>query len=145
MANIKSMDRATDKWQRVASVSQTEYKAGVSDPKTDWAQATAAAEANYNQGVQAAISRSAFGKGVKNAGTAKWQKGAIEKGATRWSEGISLSGDAYAEGFAPYRQVIANLKLPARGPKGDPKNIQRVAAVASALHDAKLKRQSGGV
>ncbi len=46
---------------------------------------------------------------------------------------------AYEEGFAPFRTTIANLTLPPRGPKGDPKNINRVSAVASALHKKKLE------
>lgn len=143
MADIKPISRTTEKWKRQSQVSTPEYEAGVRNPKTDWAEATAAAEKNYNQGVQAAIQRGAFGRGVKKAGTDSWQEGALTKGTTRWAQGIAISEDKYREGFQPYHDVIAALVLPPRGPKGDPANIQRVAAVAKALHDKKMAIQSG--
>lgn len=143
MANIKSLDRIEEKWKRVAAGAGEEYRVGIENPRTDWASATRSAESQYNAGVQAAIARKAFGKGVTKAGTAKWQAMALAKGPSRWSEGIGLSGDAYRAGFEPYARVIAGLALPARGAKGDPKNIARVAAVAKALHDEKIKRSGG--
>ena len=143
MANIKSMDRITDKWKRVAAGAGEEYRVGIENPRTDWATATKNAESSYDAGVQAAIARKAFSKGVGKAGTAKWQAMALAKGPGRWSEGINLSGDAYRSGFEPYARVIAGLTLPVRGRKGDPKNIARVAAIAKALHDEKIKRMGG--
>ena len=141
MPPVKSLDRISAKWSRVAQVSQQEFTDGVQNPRKDWAKATQEAEGNYERGVQASIQRKAFGKGVGKAGTDKWQQATLEKGSTRWAEGISLSTGAYETGFAPYREVIQRTTLPPRGPKGDPKNIQRVAAVANALHAEKLKRQ----
>lgn len=138
MPAVKPLDRISDKWARVAAVSTPEYEAGIANPRRPWAEATADAESSYEQGVQAAISRKAFAKGVRNAGNAKWQNAAMTKGKDRWAAGIAGSKEAYSRGFAPYRTVIENVQLPARGPKGDPKNIQRVAIIAKALHDAKL-------
>ena len=142
MPAIKSPERCADAWKRRSAASTPDYEAGVRDPKTDWAQATKAAEGNYNKGVQAAMSRGAFGKGVSNAGTEKWQKNAIAKGTQRWAAGIALAEDAYIVGFTPYATTIANTKLPPRGPKGDPGNINRVAVMAKALHDKKLSLTS---
>lgn len=138
MPAIKSPERSADAWARRSAASTPDYEAGIRDPKKDWASETAAAEKNYNAGVQAAMSRGAFGKGVKNAGTSAWQKGAIEKGVARWAGGILLAKDAYIEGFAPYALVISNTKLPPRGPKGDPKNIERVRVMADVLHKKKI-------
>lgn len=143
MAAIKSMDRITDKWKRVAAGAAEEYRVGIENPRTDWATATKNAEPQYEAGITAAMGRKAFGKGVGKAGTSKWQAMALAKGPSRWSEGIGLSGDAYRAGFEPYARVIAGLTLPARGRKGDPKNIARVAAIAKALHDEKIKRMGG--
>lgn len=140
MANIKDMARITEKWQRASASAQPEYEAGIKNPKADWMTQTVAAEKNYNAGVQAAIGRGAFGKGVRSAGSGGWQAGALSKGLARWAQGISLSLDKYVKGFEPYRQVIASTTLPARGPKGDPANINRVAVIAKALHDAKVKK-----
>lgn len=143
MAAIKSMDRITEKWKRVAAGAGEEYRVGIENPRTDWATATKAAEPQYEAGITASIGRKAFGKGVTKAGTSHWQTMALAKGPGRWSEGINLSGDAYRAGFEPYARVIAGLILPPRGRKGDPKNIQRVAKVAEALHAEKIKRLGG--
>jgi hypothetical protein len=144
MANIKSLERSTNKWERQSASSTPEYEAGIKSPKTDWQKAASDAEANYTAGVQAAIQRKAFGKGVNKAGSAKWQNQALTKGVQRWAQGISLSKDAYTAGFGPYREVIQRTNLPPRGPKGSPQNITRVAVMAAALHDEKMKRQASG-
>jgi len=141
MPAVKSMDRITTKWARVAAVSQPEYEEGVRNPRKDWADETRKAEGNYDRGVQQAIQQKRFGKGVARAGTQKWQQNAIEKGVPRWAQGIQVSQANYEAGFQPYREVIMRTQLPPRGPKGDPKNIQRVSVMADALHKEKLARK----
>lgn len=138
---IKNIDRSVLKWERQSAASGPEYEAGIRDPRGDWAQNTQAAEKNYASAVQAAIGRGAFGKGVARAGTAKWQENALAKGPSRWIQGVNLGQAAYKMGFQPYHDVIANLTLPTRGPKGDPKNIERVRVIADALHKKKLDIQ----
>lgn len=141
MPPVKSLARASAKWARQSATATPEYEAGVTDPKADWATKTAAAEDNYQKGVQAAITRKAFGKGVRAAGTDKWKENTLKKGVARWAEGIAGARGDYEEGFAPFRAVIERTNLPPRGPVGDPRNIQRVAVLAKALHDEKLKIQ----
>ena len=143
MPAVKSLDRSAAKWIRQASTSGPEYEAGIQNPRRSWMEATSAAESNYEQGVNKAIASKRFGKGVAKAGDAKWKKNSLEKGPRRWIEGISVSEEAYKRGFAPYRTALEGLTLPARGPKGDPKNINRVAAVAKKLHDTKLELAGG--
>lgn len=138
MPDIKSLDRIAEKFITVTPGRAAEYERGVAETTVDWAARTAAAETRYKAAMTAAMARGAFGKGVKKAGTAKWKEMTIKKGPGRWSEGIAMSAAAYAAGFAPYREVIANLILPDRGPVGDPKNIERVRLMAKALHDKKL-------
>ena len=84
MPAIKALDFISSKWKRVTQVSGESYKEGVDNPKVDWALATAAAEGNYNKGVTDAIAQKRFGKGVRKAGTSKWQEGASGKGVSRW-------------------------------------------------------------
>ncbi|KKM89624.1 hypothetical protein LCGC14_1246850 [marine sediment metagenome] len=142
MPPVKSLDKISEKWARVAAVSQPDYVDGIQNPRADWAQQTVAAAANYNSGVQKAIQEKRFEKGVTSAGTSKWQERSLAVGPDRWLQGITLSRNAYETGFAPFRQVIERVVLPPRGPKGDPKNIQRVAVLADALHKEKLARLS---
>lgn len=142
MPAIKSLDRISKKWVAQSAVSEPSYLEGVENPTKDWEKETLAAEAIFEAAIQKAIQAKTFGKGVRRAGTEKWQLNAISKGPARWSQGIALAENAYADGFAPYADVIRNLTLPPRGPKGDPKNIARVAALAKALHDKKVQLQA---
>ena len=111
---------------------------GVQNPAKDWKNETAASESRYEAGVQESIRGKRFGKGVSEAGTAKWQEKTLAKGTQRWGPGVQVAQSDFEEGFEPFRNVIAGLSLPAKFPKGDPRNIQRVAAVAKALHDKKV-------
>jgi len=144
MAGVKALDKIVAKWDRVSAGAQAEYQAGVTDPRKDWAAATKAAEKAYEQGIQQAVAGKRFGKGVTKAGTAKWQAMAIAKGPRRWSEGIALAKEAYSASFAPYHTALGAIVYPAKGAKGDPGNIARVAIVAKTLHELKLKLKGGG-
>ena len=139
MAEIKSLDRISKKWSEVASRSSEEYKEGVSNPKRSWSAAAQASESAYNDGVQDAISRGAYGKGVGEAGDGKWKNRAVELGPSRYSAGVRVAQPDYQKGFAPFHSVISSTTLPPRGPKGSPENIERVRAIASALHNAKIR------
>lgn len=140
MPAVKPLDQISDKWKRVASVATPEYEAGIRSPRRKWAEATANSEAAYTQGVQQAIARKSFSAGVKKAGDTKWQENALAKGPARWQQGVELSQSAFETGFKPFRDVIERTALPERGPKGDPKNINRVAVLAKALHDYKVSQ-----
>ncbi len=135
---IKSATEIAAKFIAVTPGRVQQYTEGVQDSAVDWEGPTLAAESNYEAGVTAAIGRKSFGKGVSRSGTSKWRAGAVGKGAQRWGPGVSASGTAYAEGFSPFRDVIANLNLPPRGPVGSPGNLERVAVVANALHARKI-------
>lgn len=141
MAEIKDVTRSAEKWRRRTETAGAEYEEGIRNPRADWADRTAAAEGNYEQGVQAAIQRKSFGKGVRKTGSAGWQEAALAKGPTRFAQGVAQSQDKYENGFRPFAETIAKLTLPPRGPKGDPKNINRVAVIAKALHERKLQLQ----
>ena len=137
MADIKSTSDIARKWARVTPARTEDYKEGVENPRTDWEAATAAAENNYKEAVVKAAGRGAYGKGVHAAGTAKWKEKTTTMGVRRWGEGVQAGEASYASGFAPYADVIARTKLPPRYPKGDPRNIERVASIAKALRSAK--------
>lgn len=138
MLTIRDPQLIADKWSRVVQGRGKDYEDGINNPRADWMTATLAAEANHTAGVQAAIASKAFARGVRAAGTAAWQFGATQKGPARWQQGIALSTGKYAANFAKYGRAIAGLTLPPRGPAGDPRNIQRVAIVADALHKLKV-------
>ena len=138
MADIKSAARSSAKWKRQSQAAQPEYSTGVQETKKDWKANTLAAGDNYEAGVTQAIADKRFQGGVEAAGTNKWRENTLKKGPNRWAEGIATSTDSYEKGFKPYRDAIAGVVLPPRGPKGSPQNIQRVATIAQLLHDTKL-------
>lgn len=138
MPKIKSASEIAAKWARVTPGRSTDYQDGVKAPKEDWAQKTSAAEGAYEGGVRDAINRKAFGKGVKEAGTEKWQSKTL-KVIGRWGEGVTIAGPDYERGFAPFASVIERTELPPRYRAGDPRNMDRADKMASALHEAKVK------
>ena len=139
MVKIKSLEEIKKKWSEVTPGRAPYYEAGVRAPREDWASRTAAAQDAWQQGVQEAITQGRFAKGVKRAGTEKWQRKALAVGVRRWPEGVRAAADDYAAGFAPYREVLERLTLPERRAKGDPANIDRVRKIAEALHKKKLE------
>ena len=139
MPKIRSSEEIATKYQTVTPQRAGEYEAGVRNPLRSWKDSTLAAAAAQAAGVQAAIANKSFEKGVAKAGDETWKAGAVTKGPGRFAEGVATAGDAYREGFSPYREVIERTALPPRGPKGSPSNIARVAAITNALHAAKVK------
>ena len=123
---------------RRASAATEDYTSGVQNPRTDWQAATLAAEGAQAAGVQQAISRKRFSKGVQRAGTARWQAKSTSLGAQRFAGGVAAGASDYANNVAPFLQTIEATTLPPRGPKGDPRNIQRVSAIDQALRAKKL-------
>jgi len=87
--------------------------------------------------VQQAVSNNTFAKRVL-AAQDKYTRNAVAKGAQRYRPGVDAAVSDMTSGLQPYLDVLANLNLPPRLPKGDPSNIQRVAAVDAALRAKKL-------
>ena len=133
MAEIKSLARIKEKWTRVTPMRAEDYKLGVTGPRRDWGATTVASKETHKQAMIAAAAGDSFAKGVTKAGTAKWQSRALQKGPGRFAEGVMVGGEDYEKGFAPFRDEIEKLTLPARFPKRDPRNLQRVSAIDVAL------------
>ena len=137
MADIRPVDVIAAKWASVTPQRSADYEAGVQNPRKDWARQAGAAADAWAAGVQAAVANKAFAKGVSKAGTPKWQRGAVEKGVARWGPGVQLAQEAYASGFAPFREAIARVQLPPRYARRDPRNLERVKVIVEALKRAK--------
>jgi len=134
----KSASKIAEKWARVTSGRTEDYEDGVRNPKKDWEAETKAAETRYEDGIKAAITRKAFGKGVAECGTATQQKKTIEKGIIRWPEGVRVAQDDMRAGMEKVVKVLEATKLPPAYAKGDPRNLERVKVVTQALHQMKV-------
>jgi len=138
MAEIKSLAAIRDKWTRVTPGRTEDYKIGVQNPKRDWAEETEAATDNWKAGIDAAAAKGLFGKGVREAGSRKWQDKALKKGPGRFAEGVYIAGPDFEKGFAPYREAIARVDLGPKFPRRDPRNLERVRRVVDALIEVKV-------
>jgi len=140
MAAIRSIERISKKWATVTPGRTDSYREGIENPRRDWESATAGAEDAYQMGVNAAIAEKRFGKGVRAAGTEKWQRNSIDKGTQRWGPGVAMAESAYAQGFAPIRDAIERVTLPPRYARRDPRNLNRVKAIVDAVIEAAKRR-----
>lgn len=144
MAFIRSIDQIANKWAEVTPRRADSYAEGIANPRRSWAAGAAAAESSYEDGVTAAISRKAFGKGVKKAGDEKWARKASVNGVRNWGPGVREAKGDYATGFAPYRDAISNVKLSPRYARRDPRNLKRVEDIVNALVAKKLALMQAG-
>jgi len=138
MAEIKSMAAIQEKWTRVTPTRADDYTKGVQAPKRDWATEAVAAKGNWKAGIDAAAAKDLFAKGVSNAGTPKWKAKALALGPGRFAEGVYQGGADYAKGFAPFQAAIAAVDLGPKFPRRDPRNLDRVKKVVTALVEAKV-------
>lgn|SRR5574341_115105 len=133
MAAIRSASDISKKWAEVTPGRSTQYEQGVRNPVRDYAANAQAGSEAWKAGVQAAVARDGFKKGVAKVGTAKWQDRAIKLGPARFGPGVQAAQGDYESGFAPYREAIAGVALPPRGPRRSPQNLQRVNAMVTAI------------
>lgn len=139
MARKVDAAKVAEKFARVTPTRSEDFVTGVQNPSVDWKTATDAASSSYEQGLQQSIAAKRFNKGVAKAGTGKWQAKTVQKGSARWAPGVQEAAPDFEAGFAPFAQVINSTALPQRFSRGDPRNIARVSAIASALSTAKRK------
>lgn len=140
MPPVRSISEIAKKWAEVTPQRAPQYEAGVKAPKQSWENNTKAANDSYKAGIQAAIAQDRFSKGVTKAGQAKWVKGAVEKGVARFGPGVQVAESDFNKGFAPYRDAIEKAVLPPRFARRDPRNIERVRGMVTALIAEKQKQ-----
>ena len=137
---LRPLEDSATKFAARAAVALPDYTKGIANPRRDQAAQAAAAEPAYEAGVMDAIGRKSFGKGVRKAGTAKWQARAGTLGVQRFASGVLAAKADWQAGFAPYAQVLTSLPTTQRGPRGSAANFEISRAVGQALAD---KRRSG--
>ena len=137
---MSNANTASTKWAQRAGNASGDYKDGVMNTTKDQSAAAIAAKSIYAAGVQQAITKGSYEKGLAKSGKAGWQKGVEEKGAANYGTGVMSSGalSKYATNsgkFDSARNAAASLP---RGAKGSAGNLARVTAVANSLHALKV-------
>lgn len=131
---MKTAQQSADKFVANAGAASGYYEKGVKETTRDQAASAAAAAPAWASGVQKAITRGAFAKGVTASGKQKWLEGVTKKGVNRFGEGVAAARDAYATNSGKYdgaRAAAANMP---RGARGSAENYNRSAAVGKALN-----------
>lgn len=144
MPKVRDVGFLSEKWVRNASNAAPNYRQGVEQPLESWQQNTLKAKSAWEQGIQQAITRGSWEAGIREAGDEKWRRGAVEKGAQRYAQGVAAAKEEWARKWEPYRAVLESVTLPDRGPKGSEQNWERSRRVGMALHEAKLRRTGTG-
>jgi hypothetical protein len=135
---IKSAANIAKKWAEVTPARARQWEEEIRGTTTDEYSAPAVAAAPiWEQGVMEAAARGAYAKGVAEKAE-KWKRKALAVGPARYGPGVRAAEADQATGFAPYREVISNLTLTPRGPRGAPGNYDRVRQVGEALHNQRV-------
>ena len=134
---LRPLDLVVDKWNRRATAAGPDYQAGIQAPRVPWSQGAIAASPAWNQAVTNAASKDLFAKGVAKAGDAKWLNKALSLGARRYPEGVTAAKDDYKNNFASFYDALGKVALPARAPRGDPRNLERVKAIVQTMRQTK--------
>jgi len=142
MVKTIGIDRTTKKWIGRARVARPDYEAGVKDPKEPWLEQAIKAKDTYKAAVTAPEIPDLFIRGIKRAGKARWEDMALKKGADRFVPGVELSEPYYRGQMTDILGEIEKIVLPARQPRGDIRNLDRVKKIFEGLHAWRLAKRA---
>jgi len=140
MVKTIGIERTVRKYLDRVRVAGPDYEAGVKAPKIPWEEAAAAAKEVYRAAITAPGVPDRFVAGIHAAGMKKWQDMALKKGLARFVPGVELGVDYFKAIMTDILSQIEAIVLPPKGPRGDPKNIERVRKIFEVLHAWRLAR-----
>jgi len=140
----KSASEVARKWGEVTPGRSTYYEQGAAGAGGDWETNTANSGAAFKAAVSAGNIQQMFVGGVKKAGAAKYTRKVKDVGVARFGSGVSAAVADFQDGVTPMLDEISKITLPARAPRGDASNINRVTAIATALHKKRLQIRAAG-
>lgn len=135
---MKSASSSASKFVERAGAATGDYVTGSQQTTKDQSVNAIAAAPNYAAGVQAAITRGSYAKGLQASGKAGWLKGITEKGQNRFGEGVASGASKYAQNSGKYDAARGAADALPRGPKGSEANFARAKAVGQALRKQKI-------
>lgn len=135
---MKTAQQASTKYVERAGAASQDYVTGAESSQKDQAAAAIAAAPNYAAGVQAAITRGAYAKGLQASGKSGWLNGIRNKGQNRFAEGVAAGAMKYAQNSGKFDSARSAAESLPRGPKGSEANYARAKAVGQALRKLKV-------
>jgi len=135
------IDRTVSKWIARARVATPDYEAGIKAPKEPWLDQAVKAKDVYKAAVTAPEVPDLFVRGIKRAGTERWESMALRKGKDRFAPGVELSQPYYRGQMTDILAEIEKIIIPARAPRGDIRNLERVKKIFEELHAWRLAKR----
>jgi len=135
---VPSLEDVVTKWVEEAPRRAPYYERYAPAAAPRWEANTIAAEATYKSAVTAPDIAKRFSGGVKRVKAAKFERKVREVGVGRFGPGITAAREDYSTGLEPYLAELARIDVPARKPRGDPANLDRVRVIFDALHKKRL-------
>jgi len=140
---VKDSSQVKKAFEDGSSKASSNYEVGIKGASWQAAASSDSAEDAYRKGVEKAISRKARANGVKKVSDASWKENSVKKGAAVIGSRMREASGKYAEGIAPYLDVLKSMELPERSDDVVANVMNRVAPIAKALADKKEAIQSG--
>ena len=135
---IKTIAESSTKWDENAARAAELFAREAEKAGDLWATNTQAAKDNFKSAITAVGISDRFAAGVRRAGAAKFARKIRDVAADRFGPGIHAAVVDYNAGVEPYFATIAALTLPARKPRGDISNLERVKTITTALNAKRL-------
>ena len=135
---MKTIQEAESNYKQSIALVPARYKAGIS--RADWKAGVnrPEARANYEQGVQEAISRGAWSAGVDKVSNEEWRRMADTKGAASIGQGMQQGAEKYQRNMAPVLDRIKSAveSLPPRSTDPMANIDSRLKPVVQAAREA---------
>lgn len=142
MVKTIGLDRTKTKWITRARVATPDYEMGIKAPKEPWLERAIAAKPTFSAAIKAPEVPDLFERGIKRAGKARWEDMALKKGRDRYAPGVELSEPYYSAQMSEILGVIERTVIPARQPRGDVRNLERVKKIFDELHAWRLAKRA---
>ena len=141
---VKSATDTAAKWADVTPGRSAYYEKYAVPAGDEWASNTQAAAGTFKAAISAADIEKRFAGGVRRVGGAKYSRKVKDVGVARFGPGVTAARPDYELGVSPFLDEIAKVVLPARAPRGDPRNLERVGVIAKALAAKRLTLRAAG-
>lgn len=140
---VRPIQDSQEKFKSRAAGAREDYKRGVQGAGQRWLDGAANSTEAWRAGTQEAIAQDRFSKGVRAAGSAKYQERAATLGPERFATGVAAGAPEWGKNFAPFQQALAAHTLPTRGMRGSDSNAQRSVDVARLMRRVRNERLGG--
>lgn len=135
---FKDLTASATKFTQRGANASADYTKNAGNAGATWATNAAAAGASWQAGVQDAITRDAFHKGVSKAGAAKYTAQIAAVAGPRYADGIGKAGPAWQKGFGAIAAAVSGKDIGPRGARGSQANKTRASNMSDAFRAAKL-------